>query len=99
MDKYSSEKREKLANTIIFFAEKIPVLSKTKLLKLLYLLEEEYVKEYNIPFLDIDYEVWQAGPVNREVFIELSDDGPIILTGYIKNTCTSDEIIIIKAEK
>jgi len=82
MKNYSIEKKEKLANTIIYFAEKIPKLSKTKLIKLLYLLEESYVKKYNIPFLDIDFEVWQAGPVNRETYIELSDD-PVILKGYI----------------
>ena len=91
MKKYSIEKKEKLANTIIYFAEKVPDLSKTKLIKLLYLLEESYVKEYYIPFLDIDFEVWQAGPVNRETYIDLSDD-PIIFKGYIEREHSLDNI-------
>ena len=83
MENQSIVKNVKLANTIIFFAERIPDIPKTKLLKLLYLLEECYVKKYSIPLLDIDFEVWQAGPVNREVYIELSDT-PIMLNGYIE---------------
>ena len=91
MKNYSIENKGKLANTIIYFAEKVPELSKTKLIKLLYLLEESYVKKYNIPFLDIDFEVWQAGPVNRETYIELSDD-PIVFKGYIERECSLDKI-------
>lgn len=99
MKNYSIEKKEKFANTIIYFAEKVPDLSKTKLIKLLYLLEEFYVKKYNIPFLDIDFEVWQAGPVNREIYIELSDD-PIIFKGYIERECFPDNInVYVKSIK
>jgi len=83
MEKLLGVKKEKLANTIVFFAEKLQNISKTKLLKLLYILEEYYIKKYKIPFLDIDFEIWQAGPVNKEVFIELSD-APIILKDFIE---------------
>ena len=93
MRNYSKKKKEKLVNTIIYFTEKISDLSKTKLIKLLYLLEESYVKKYNIPFLDIDFEVWQAGPVNRETFIDLSDD-PIIFKGYIKREFSQENLNI-----
>ena len=98
MKNYSIEKKEKLANTVIYFAEKVPNISKTKLIKLLYLLEEFYVKKYNIPFLDIDFEVWQAGPVNRETYIELSDK-PIILKGYIERKCVEDNTYILPIKK
>lgn len=89
----NKEKLEKLANAIIYFAEHLPDLSKTKLIKLLYLLEECYVKKYHLPILDIDFEVWQAGPVNRETFIELSDD-PFMLKGYIERVCNEDSTLI-----
>ncbi|WP_455587192.1 Panacea domain-containing protein [Bacteroides sp.] len=70
-------------------AQQIPNLSKTKLLKLLYLMEEYCVKKYHVPFLGIPYEVWQAGPVAKEVFIDLSEK-PIILKGYV-NAVTSEK--------
>jgi uncharacterized phage-associated protein len=98
MKNYSQDKKEKFANTIIYLAERIPNISRTKLLKLLYLLEEFYVKKYNIPFLDIDFEVWQAGPVNRETYIELSDE-PVILKGYIEKACDAENIYITPLKK
>ena len=94
MSTYSGSRREKLANTIVFFAEKIPNLPKTKLLKLLYFVEEFYVRKHKVPFLDIDFEVWQAGPVNRDVYIELSDT-PELLSGYIFTRQEGDATIII----
>lgn len=98
MDKFSKEKREKLANTIIYFADHVSDLSKTKLLKLLYLLEEKYVEKYNLPFLDIEFEVWQAGPVNKDVFIELSGES-LLLSGYIKKENNEDYEIIKSTKK
>jgi len=86
---YTKDKLEKLGNAIIYFAQKIPDLSKTKLIKLLYLLEECFLKKYHLPFLDIEFEVWQAGPINREIFVELSDE-PLMLKDYIIKECNED---------
>lgn len=62
----------KLGNTLIYIAKKIPYLSKTKALKLLYLMEDYSVKRFQQPFLGLPFEVWQAGPVIKDVFIDLS---------------------------
>ena len=90
---YIKDKLEKLGNAIIYFAQKIPDLSKTKLIKLLYLLEECFLKKYHLPLLDIEFEVWQAGPVNREIFVELSDE-PFMLKDYILKECDEDATYI-----
>jgi uncharacterized phage-associated protein len=82
MKAYSKSEIEKIGNAIIYFAERIPGLSKTKLLKLLYLLEESFAKKYQLPFLNLEFEVWQAGPVARDIFIDLSDE-PFLLKDYI----------------
>lgn len=78
MCKFSEDSRQKLGNTLIYMAERTPQLSKTKLLKLLFLMEEYMVKRYHIPFLALPYEVWQAGPVAKDVFIDLSDSGELL---------------------
>ena len=83
MCKFSESNKDKLGNALIYMAERVPDLSKTKALKLLYLMEERMVLRYHIPFLAIPYEVWQAGPVAKDVFIDLSD-GPYLLKDYIK---------------
>jgi uncharacterized phage-associated protein len=52
-------------------------LSKTKALKLLYLLEEYSVKKFQTPFFGIEFQAWQAGPVAKDVYIDLSNDGSV----------------------
>jgi uncharacterized phage-associated protein len=93
MINYTRDKLEKLGNTIIYFTQNIPDLSKTKLIKLLYLLEECFMKKYHLPLLDIEFEVWQAGPVNREIFVDLSDE-PFMLKEYIIKECNEDATYI-----
>jgi uncharacterized phage-associated protein len=79
---YSKETIEKLGNSMVYLAQNVPSLSKTKLLKLLYLLEEVSVKKNKLPFFGIPFEVWQAGPVAKDVFVDL-DVEPVIFDRYI----------------
>jgi len=83
MGKYSEENLSRIGNAAIYIAEHISDLSKTKLLKLLYLMEERSALKYQQPFLAIPYEVWQAGPVPKDIFIDLSD-GPVLLSSYVE---------------
>lgn len=93
MCKFSEDSKQKLGNAIIYIAERSPKLSKTKLLKLLFLMEEYMVKRYHLPFLALPYEVWQAGPVAKDVFIDLSDGG-ILLKDFIKTEVTENAMYI-----
>lgn len=85
MKSFSKDTINKIGNASIYMCERIPSMSKTKLLKLLYLLEEHSVKEFQTPFFGIDFEVWQAGPVAKDIFIDLSDDyqSPSMLNDYL----------------
>jgi uncharacterized phage-associated protein len=79
---YTPDQIDKIGNTIIYLTERIQPLYKTKLLKLLYLLDEFLVKKYGVPFLNLDYEVWQAGPVCSDIYQELNES-PNLLEDYI----------------
>lgn len=63
---------EKVGNAIIYLSEQIPYLSKTKALKLIYILDELSIKKSGIPFFNLKYKVWKFGPVSEEIFIDLS---------------------------
>lgn len=97
MCKISEATKDKLGNTLIYMTERVADLSKTKALKLLYLMEERMVLKYHVPFLGIPYEVWQAGPVAKDVFIDLSD-GPYLLKDYIKTdlVCSATYLVAVK---
>lgn len=83
MYKLNTSDRMKLGNTCVYMAQRIPNLSKTKLLKMLYFMEEYSVLRFNTPFLGLPFEVWQAGPVVKDVFVDLSEN-PVLLDGFVK---------------
>jgi uncharacterized phage-associated protein len=94
MCKFSEDSKHKLGNTLIYIAERTPQLSKTKLLKLLYLMEEYMVMRYHVPFLALPYEVWQAGPVAKDIFIDLSD-GVSLLNDYVRTEMVDNGTYIV----
>lgn len=70
---YTRPQIDKIGNAIIYLATHIPELNKTKLLKLIYLLEEISIKKYGFPFFNIRFDVWKFGPVSKDIYVELSD--------------------------
>lgn len=84
-NKYSIDDLEKLGQTFIFLSnsKKVSFFNKTKALKLLYLLDEISIKKFGVPFVGLEYEVWQYGPVAQDVYIDLSEK-PVLLAKYIK---------------
>ncbi|MCB0768585.1 MAG: SocA family protein, partial [Flavobacteriales bacterium] len=80
---YTPEQLNKLGNAIVYLCEHIRPLYKTKLLKLIYILDEFSVKLHGVPMFNLEYKVWQAGPVCDDVFVELSEE-PVLLKDYIR---------------
>jgi len=80
---YSKDTISKIGNAIVYLAEKIPDLSKTKLLKLLYMIEEKSVIKNKVPFFGIDFQVWRLGPVAKEIYVDFSEN-PTLLKNYIR---------------
>jgi uncharacterized phage-associated protein len=71
----NTNQQKRIGNTILYLCEKVKNMPKTKLLKLLYLLEERAIRKTGTPFLNIDFEVWKLGPVPKEIFISIEDVG------------------------
>ena len=86
--KFNETQLDKIGNSVVYLSKNIPQLSKTKLLKLLYILDELSIKKSGIPFLNLKYKVWKFGPVSEELFIDLSSETKI-LEGFIQKN--SDE--------
>jgi len=98
-EQFSKEQLEKVGNTIIYLLNKIDDVPKTKLLKLLYILDEEAVKRSGRPFLNLHYKVWHLGPVAEEIFNDLSSDEVTLLSEYISIKERPDKATYYKAEK
>ena len=87
MCRFSESSKQKLGNAVVYIAERARFPYKTEVLKLLYLMEEQMVLKYHVPFLAIPFSVWRMGPVSVDVYEELSDQ-PILLEAFVrlKNT-------------
>ncbi|GAB1347316.1 Panacea domain-containing protein [Cloacibacterium normanense] len=84
--KFNQNQLEKIGNTIVYLSQNIPHLSKTKLLKLLYILDEISIKKSGLPFLNLKYKVWKFGPVSEELFIDLSSETKLLEDYIEKNS-------------
>ena len=90
----TNEQMDKIGNAMIFLSKEISNISKTKMLKLLYLLDEFSIKNSGIQFFNLQYKAWKLGPVSEEIFIELSDK-PLRLGNYIEIQHTENGSFIL----
>lgn len=60
--------KELIGNLMILLADQCKPLYHTKLLKLLFLIDEESVLRTGVPITWLDYKIWQLGPVTDDVF-------------------------------
>lgn len=81
---FTNQQINKLGNAIVYLSNSVGDFSKTKILKLLFLLEESSIKKFGHPFFGFDFQLWKFGPVLNDVFIDLSEDSLTLLKDYIK---------------
>ena len=89
MKKFSDDSKRRVGNAVLYLSQNVEDLSKSKLIKLLYLMEEAMVRRHQSPFLALQYEVWQYGPVAKEIFVGFSNT-PTILREYVYTSATED---------
>ena len=95
---YTKEQIDKIGNTIIYFSQHMGDLTKTKILKILFLVEEASIKKTGQPFIGIDFQLWKLGPVAKDIFIDLSsDESPSLLKDYISRDPNDNKVFQAKA--
>ncbi|MDC8013559.1 Panacea domain-containing protein [Tahibacter soli] len=65
-----SHEREKLINVAVYFASNTAYCGKTKLIKLLYLLDFEHFRQTGRNVTGLEYRAWKLGPVPTALFQE-----------------------------
>ena len=96
----------KIGNLLNYLSTKVPNLSMTKALKLLYLIDETAYQRTGVPVTWLEYKVWEMGPVADELYNELrynqfiAQNGSIFsLDNYIttdkKTTADGNPLVII----
>jgi len=91
----TADQIDKMGNVAVFFAEHISELNKTKLLKLVYLTEELFVKKHATPFLGLPFHAWKFGPVQKELYVNL--DPTLISENKHERSVLADYITVEQA--
>lgn len=93
---------DKIGNALIYIIDKVQSrfnqdVYLTKLLKLLYIIDETAVEETGVPMTWLEYKVWQAGPVALKVYENLNHQNPTFLDGFVepKKTDKGTKILAI----
>ena len=80
---------DKIGQLIIYLVDKIDERYRqkvylTKLLKLLYIIDETAIKETGAPVTGLDYRIWKMGPVAFEVYKDLKYDNSEKLSFFVE---------------
>jgi len=99
---FTKDQVSKIGNTVIYLANRIPELNKTKILKLLFIIEEAAIKKTGKHFFGIDFQLWKYGPVAKDIYIDLTtsiwDESPILLNEFIQRNPNAPENYIAKSD-
>lgn len=76
---FRSQLNNKIGNLLNYLSTRIPQLSMTKALKLLYLIDETAYMRTGVPVTWLDYKVWEMGPVAEELYNELRFDQKLVM--------------------
>lgn len=74
---------DKIGTVVRHFAARIPHLSLTKLLKLLYITDETAMRETGTPITWLEYRVWKRGPVPAEIYQEIKHGEKFIIGKHV----------------
>lgn len=83
--RYTKDDIAKIGNTLVYFTKRISDLTETKLLMLVYLLEETTIRKCSRPFLNLDFAIWNLGPVAKDLYVDFSSTEQYIFKDYISN--------------
>jgi uncharacterized phage-associated protein len=92
--KLTNQQIEKIGNAMIYLSEKVSELNKTKILKLLFFLEELSIKKYGYPFFGVDFKLWVRGPVLENVFFDFDQDSLVTFGEYLKRAEFDKELYV-----
>jgi uncharacterized phage-associated protein len=90
---YSKSQINRIGNTLVYLTSKLGPLPKTKLFKLIYIIEEQSVKKAGVPFTELTYTFMPMGPVATFVMNQLEKNRPE-MASYVKCDKKDKEHII-----
>lgn len=82
-----------VGNLMVWLATECRPLYHTKLLKLLYLIDEEATRRYGSPITWLTYKAWRFGPVSQDVFYS-KNPKENRFEGYVRFVHSGEKVIV-----
>jgi uncharacterized phage-associated protein len=87
-----------IGNLIVLLAERCRPLHHTKMMKLLFLIDQEATKEKGCPITWLEYKAWELGPVPQDVYFS-KNPGCNKFSNYVSFDKAGNNWIIVKPQK
>lgn len=85
--------RTKIGALLAYIANRVPGINMRKMLKIVYLIDERFMKLRGFPFTWLDYYVWEKGPVAPEIYDIKKEDN--CFSEFVKATRSEDNKVVI----
>ncbi len=89
---------KKIGNLLAYITTEIPNISVRKMIKLVYLIDEQSVSKRNIPVTWLTYFVWEKGPVAPCIY-EIKENDKNLFSEYVDVTRDEHDKMVITALK
>lgn len=89
--------KDKIGNLLALLATRLKPLYQTKMIKMVYLIDELKVKDNGVPLTWLDYEVWQFGPVAPELYY--LRDNNTVFSNYVGAVRDSNGTLIVPKQE
>jgi len=92
--------KELIENLIIFLAERCKPLYHTKMMKLLFLIDQESTMEKGIPMTWLEYKAWKLGPVSQDIYYS-KNEGYNKFSNYVSfdKKLKNNSVLVIPQKK
>lgn len=89
--------KDKIGNLLVLLATRLQPLYQTKMIKIVYLIDELKVKDNGVPLTWLDYKVWQFGPVAPELYY--LRDNNTVFSNYVGAVRDSNGTLIVPKQE
>lgn len=89
--------KDKIGNLLALLATRLKPLYQTKMIKMVYLIDELKVKDNGVPLTWLDYKVWQFGPVAPELYY--LRDNNTVFSNYVGAVRDSNGTLIVPKQE
>lgn len=86
---FGKSTKKEAGNLLAYIAEQQPGITRDRLLDILILISERMATKHHLCLLAVHFNIWACGPVQEDLFIDLSSEKMVIMDEYLRKEHSS----------